>query len=37
VAIGRTIIALIENHQQEDRSVRIPTDLRPYLGGRRQL
>lgn len=37
VAIGRTIIALIENHQQEDRSVRIPADLRPYLGGRRQL
>lgn len=37
VAIGRTIIALIENHQQEDRKVRIPADLRPYLGGRRQI
>lgn len=33
VAIGRTVSALIENHQQEDGSVKIPQVLRPYLGG----
>ena len=32
VAVGRTIIALLENHQQSDGSVRIPEALRPYLG-----
>ena len=32
VAVGRTIIALLENHQQEDGSVRIPEALRPYYG-----
>jgi seryl-tRNA synthetase len=31
VAVGRTIVALLENHQQEDGSVRIPEALRPYL------
>ncbi|RMH18546.1 MAG: serine--tRNA ligase [Acidobacteria bacterium] len=33
LAIGRTLIAILENHQQADGSVRIPTALRPYLGG----
>ncbi|MBP7127197.1 serine--tRNA ligase [Myxococcota bacterium] len=33
LAIGRTIIALLENGQQADGSVRIPPALRPYLGG----
>src|SRR5512132_904033 len=32
VAVGRTIVALLENHQQSDGSVRIPEALRPYLG-----
>ncbi len=32
VAIGRVIIALLENHQQSDGSVLMPTALRPYLG-----
>ena len=32
-AITRTIVALFENHQQADGSVRIPEALRPYLGG----
>src|SRR5512132_807154 len=32
VAVGRTIIALLENHQQPDGSVQIPAALRPYLG-----
>jgi len=32
VAVGRAIIALIENHQQSDGSVAIPDALRPYTG-----
>lgn len=37
VAIPRTIIALLENHQQRDGSVRVPVALRPFLGGREFL
>jgi seryl-tRNA synthetase len=33
VAVGRALVALIENHQQADGSVAIPTALRPFLGG----
>jgi len=33
-AIGRTIIAIIENYQQADGSILIPQALRPYMGGR---
>ncbi len=33
VAIGRTLIAIIENYQQEDGSIKIPEVLRPYMGG----
>jgi seryl-tRNA synthetase len=33
LAVGRTIIAILENYQQEDGSVVIPQALRPYLGG----
>ena len=32
-AITRTIVALLENHQQADGTVRIPVALQPYLGG----
>ncbi|NPC98127.1 serine--tRNA ligase [Nocardioides sp. zg-DK7169] len=32
-AVTRTIVALLENHQQADGSVRVPEALRPYLGG----
>ncbi len=32
-AVPRTIIALLENHQQEDGSVRVPLALQPYLQG----
>jgi seryl-tRNA synthetase len=32
-AVARTIVALLENHQLRDGSVRVPTALRPYLGG----
>lgn len=33
LAVGRTLVALIENYQQADGSVIIPTNLRPYMGG----
>ncbi|MFF2651673.1 serine--tRNA ligase [Streptomyces sp. NPDC058045] len=33
-AVPRTIVAILENHQQSDGSVRVPEMLRPYLGGR---
>jgi seryl-tRNA synthetase len=33
LAVGRTLVAVLENHQQPDGSVRIPEALRPYLGG----
>lgn len=36
-AVPRTIVAILENHQQADGSVRIPEVLRPYLGGRELL
>jgi seryl-tRNA synthetase len=32
-AITRTIVAILENHQQADGSIRVPEALRPYLGG----
>jgi len=32
-AIGRTLIAILENYQQEDGSVRVPDVLQPYMGG----
>lgn len=37
VAVTRAIVALLENHQQADGSVRVPAALRPYLGGRETL
>ncbi len=36
-AVPRTIVALLENHQQADGSVHVPEALRPYLGGRAVL
>jgi seryl-tRNA synthetase len=33
VAVGRAMVAVLENHQQVDGSVRVPAALRPYLGG----
>jgi seryl-tRNA synthetase len=32
LAVGRTLVAVLENHQQADGSVRIPEALRPYMG-----
>ena len=33
LAVGRTLVAVLENHQQADGSIRIPAALRPYIGG----
>jgi seryl-tRNA synthetase len=37
LAVGRTLVAVLENHQQADGSVLIPTALRPYMGGAERL
>ena len=34
LAVGRTLIAILENYQQKDGSVVIPAALRPFMGGR---
>lgn len=36
-AVGRTIIAILENHQNADGSVTIPKALRPYMGGQETI
>ncbi len=33
LAVGRTLVAILENHQQADGSVTVPDVLRPYMGG----
>jgi seryl-tRNA synthetase len=33
LAVGRTLIAVLENYQQEDGSIKVPEVLRPYMGG----
>lgn len=37
LAVGRTLVAILENYQQADGSVRIPTVLQGYLGGQTLL
>lgn len=37
LAIGRTVVALMENYQQEDGSIIIPPVLRPYLMGKARI
>jgi len=37
LAVGRTLVALLENYQQKDGSVVIPDALRPYMGGLGQI
>jgi seryl-tRNA synthetase len=34
LAVGRTLIAILENYQQKDGSVEIPEALRPFMGGK---
>lgn len=33
LAVGRTLVAVMENYQRSDGSVRVPEALRPYMGG----
>ena len=37
LAVGRTLVAVLENHQNADGSINIPQALRPYLGGLEKL
>ncbi len=37
VAAGRALIAVLENYQQADGSVRVPDVLQPYMGGAKTL
>ena len=37
LAVGRTLVAVLENYQQADGSVEIPEVLRPYMGGLTRL
>ena len=37
LAVGRTLVAVLENHQNADGSVTVPAALRPYLGGMDRL
>ncbi|WP_423709853.1 serine--tRNA ligase [Undibacterium sp. WLX3042] len=37
LAVGRTLVAVLENYQQADGSVVIPEALRPYMGGMEKL
>ena len=33
LAVGRTLVAVLENYQNEDGSITVPDVLRPYMGG----
>jgi seryl-tRNA synthetase len=33
LAVGRALVAVLENHQQADGSIRVPAALQPYIGG----
>ncbi|MFO7728555.1 MAG: serine--tRNA ligase [Desulfonatronovibrio sp.] len=35
LAVGRTMVAILENYQQEDGSIVVPEILRPYMGGKK--
>jgi seryl-tRNA synthetase len=37
LAVGRTLVAILENYQQQDGSVEIPEALQPYMGGLSRL
>jgi seryl-tRNA synthetase len=37
LAVGRTLVAVLENYQQADGSVTVPAVLRPYMGGLEKL
>jgi seryl-tRNA synthetase len=33
LAVGRTLVAVLENYQREDGTIRVPEALLPYMGG----
>jgi seryl-tRNA synthetase len=33
LAVGRTLVAILENYQQADGSIKVPEALRPFMGG----
>ena len=33
LAVGRTLVAILENYQQDDGSIRVPEALVSYMGG----
>ena len=37
LAVGRTLVAVLENYQQADGSIKIPTVLQPYMKGQTQI
>lgn len=37
LAVGRTLVAILENYQQADGTIVVPEVLRPYMGGLQQL
>jgi seryl-tRNA synthetase len=37
LAVGRTLVAILENYQNQDGSVTIPAALRAYMGGLERL
>ncbi len=37
LAVGRTLVAVLENYQNQDGTIRVPTALQPYLGGRQKI
>src|SRR3546814_9324243 len=37
VAVGRALIAVMENYQQADGSIEVPAALRPYMGGAERI
>ena len=37
LAVGRTLVAIMENYQNADGSVAIPEALRPYMGGSERI
>lgn len=37
LAVGRTLVAILENYQQADGSIRVPEVLKPYMGGIQQI
>jgi len=37
LAVGRTLVAVLENHQRADGGIDIPTALQPYMGGVRTI